>query len=107
MASIVLSLHLNRFQNPSSSSLYVSFIFLTFSVAASVLILRALFTPKEADGVKATAGAAKKRVAIASFMVDNIDRSYVDNFYYDPKKANNEAVINTAMQRNKLDKSRR
>jgi hypothetical protein len=62
-----------------------------------VLILRALFTPKEADGVKAAAGAAKKRVASASFMADNIDRSYVGNFYYDPNNVvKNEAVINIA-----------
>jgi hypothetical protein len=42
---------------------------LTFSVAASVLILRAELAPKEADGAKAAAGAAKKRVAIASFIL--------------------------------------
>lgn len=34
-----------------------------------MLILRAVLTPKEADGAKAAAGAAKKRVARASFML--------------------------------------
>jgi len=44
---------------------------LTFS-EVSVLIFKALLTPKEAAGTKATAGAAKKRVARASFMIELI-----------------------------------
>ncbi len=41
-----------------------------------MLIFKAVFAPKEADGAKAAAGAAKKRVAILSFIVD---RLLIDN----------------------------
>lgn len=47
--------------------------FLTFSsVSVSVLILKADIAPKDAEGANAIAGAAKKRGARASFMVDII-----------------------------------
>jgi hypothetical protein len=46
---------------------------LTFSeVASSVLIFKALLTPKEAVGAKAAAGTAKARVASASFILNSV-----------------------------------